>query len=217
MKPVQTGTAEANGDLATIHRLVPDLAPLPPELACAYAFPLAASPHLAAESAGETILIERIFDAIAAARRHPGIDLLLIEGVGGIMVPLQRNYLLRDLLRQADIPTLLVTRATLGTINHTLLSVNALRNREIRTAGLVVNRMPAAPGPVETDNLRYFQEALDVPLVAVVPDTHAAADAVAAMRHNPALQAWIKARCDTPGRQVPALAPAQGRRWRTPE
>jgi dethiobiotin synthetase len=196
MKPVQTGTSNAASDLAVIHHLVPGLSTVTPGLDCVYSFPLAASPHLAAESTDEIILPERILAAIVANRHQADIDLLLVECAGGIMVPLQRNYLQRDLLQAADIPILLTTRAGLGTINHTWLSIHALECRKICPMGLIVNRMPTAPGPVETDNLRYFHEALGVPVVAVVPDAPTAADAISAMRHNPRLQEWLHAYCN---------------------
>lgn len=192
MKPVQTGTAEAPGDLAEIARLVPGLAELPHELAGSYTFPLAASPHLAAEAAGERILPARLLDAVAAVRRRRDLELLLIEGVGGLMVPLCRDYLQADLIRALAIPVMLVARAGLGTINHTRLSLEALAAREIRTAGLVLNRMPPSPGTVEQDNLRYFRETLGLAIRAVVPDAATPAEAVAAMRRDPAIQTWLQ-------------------------
>lgn len=98
MKPVQTGASRLDGDLGEVNRLAPGVAGLPPELACVYAFPLAASPHLSAETAGEEIDPARILSALAAIRAIAGLDLVLIEGAGGIMVPLRRNLLQRELM-----------------------------------------------------------------------------------------------------------------------
>jgi len=191
MKPVQTGASRQDGDLGEIARLAPGIAPLPPELACPYAFPLAASPHLAAEMAGEAIDPGIILAALAAIRARPGIDLVLAEAAGGIMVPLRRNLLQRDVMRQMGAPAILVALAGLGTINHTLLSAEALRAAGIPLAGVVLNRMPAIPGPVETDNRRHLAETLEAPLLAVAPDSPDAAAAVALMRNDARLQAWL--------------------------
>lgn len=193
IKPVQSGTDAGPGDHEVVARLVSGLTPLPPALACVYSFPLPASPHLAAETAGVTIDRKRIRTAVKAASRRPGLDLLLIEGIGGLMVPLRRDYLQIELIAKIGVPVVLVARAGLGTLNHTLLSAEALRARKIRLAGLVLNRFPAKPGPVEADNLRYLREALGLP-VAVVCDTRCSPEkAVAAMRRDPALRAWLKA------------------------
>lgn len=122
-----------------------------------YHFSLAASPHLAAEQEGavvDPVLIRKKYQEMVA--RH---ELLVVEGVGGLMVPLRRDLLFIDFLGELKIPTLLVARSGLGTINHTLLSLAALRERKIPLLGVVFS--DATPSPSELlveDNLRTIAE-----------------------------------------------------------
>ncbi|HKJ15586.1 MAG: dethiobiotin synthase [Desulfobulbaceae bacterium] len=100
-----------------------------------YCFSFPASPHLAAEMEDRTVdseVIEANYKFLAAK-----YEWLIVEGVGGIMVPLRRNLLLADLLKRLQPRTLVVARSGLGTLNHTLLTLEALRNREIPVLGVV--------------------------------------------------------------------------------
>jgi len=104
---------------------------------CPYCFSYPSSPHLASELDGRSVDPEKIlseYDKIRAVT-----DILLIEGTGGIMVPVTRDLLFADLLQGIKPLTILVARSGLGTINHCLLSLEALRNRGIETAGVVLN------------------------------------------------------------------------------
>ena len=134
--------------------------PLVPELAgsqVVYHFELPASPHLAAEREGKVVepeLIRKKYQEMLGLH-----ELLVVEGVGGLMVPLRRDLLLIDLLEELKIPTLLVARSGLGTINHTLLSLAALRHRDIPVLGVVFSE--ATPGEdalLVEDNMRTIAE-----------------------------------------------------------
>src|SRR3990167_1558591 len=100
--------------------------PLVPELVSSqvvYHFALPASPHLAAEQEGALIdpaLIRARYQEVLACH-----EVIIVEGVGGVMVPLRRDLLLVDLLKELRLPTLLVAKSGLGTINHTLLTLEA--------------------------------------------------------------------------------------------
>lgn len=140
--------------------------PLVPELISrqvVYHFALPASPHLAAEREGAIVdpeLIRARYQEMLACH-----ELLIVEGVGGLLVPLNRNLLLVDLLGEMKIPTLLVAKSGLGTINHTLLSLAALRNREIPVLGVVFS--DAAPEEDELlveDNMRTIAAMGKVPV-----------------------------------------------------
>jgi dethiobiotin synthetase len=100
-----------------------------------YAFRFPASPHLAAEMENRTVLPEVIVEnyKILAARH----EWIIVEGVGGILVPLQRQLLLADLVARMQLRTLIVARSGLGTLNHTLLTLEALRVRQIPVLGVV--------------------------------------------------------------------------------
>ncbi|MCX5874893.1 MAG: dethiobiotin synthase [Deltaproteobacteria bacterium] len=131
-----TGPEFPPADLAECLRMAG--LPLEPELVSrqvVYHFALPASPHLAAEQQGAVVdpaLIRARYQEMLA--RH---ELLIVEGVGGLMVPLNRELLLVDLLGELKIPTLIVARSGLGTINHTLLTLEALRHRGIPVLGVV--------------------------------------------------------------------------------
>ncbi len=135
-KWVATGPESPPADLAACLRMAQ--LPLVPKLVSrqvVYHFALPASPHLAAEQEGAVIdpaLIRARYQEVLACH-----ELLIVEGVGGIMVPLNRELLLVDLLRELRIPTLVVAKSGLGTINHTLLTLEALRHRDIPVLGVV--------------------------------------------------------------------------------
>jgi dethiobiotin synthetase len=122
-----------------------------------YRFRLPASPHLAAEQEGRRIDPELILERFHYwVEKH---DLLLVEGVGGLLVPLRRDLLLVDLLVRLRLPTLIVARSGLGTLNQTLLTLEALRARQIPVLGVVFSdAMPAADELLVQDNLRTIAE-----------------------------------------------------------
>lgn len=113
--------------------------------------PYPASPHLAAELAGQEIDPAEITRAYEKLKSR--YEVLLVEGVGGLMVPLRRDLLLADLLGRLQISTLLVARSGLGTLNHTLLSLEALRKRSIPVLGVLLTDGPAEDETVAADNL----------------------------------------------------------------
>lgn len=123
------------------------------------------SPHLGAELRGEEISRERLIEAFAAA--GAGSDALVAEGVGGVMVPLRRDYLVRDLIADTGLPVVVVARPALGTINHTLLTVAALRAVEIPVAAVVLNPWPPRPSMVERSNLESLTELTGAPVLTL--------------------------------------------------
>jgi dethiobiotin synthetase len=153
-KPVQSGLEPAGGDAATVQQLL-QLSPdrLVPE---AYRLTQPASPHWAAERDG--VLIET-----AALGLPAGDRALVVETAGGLMVPLRRDWLQIDQLLSWMLPVVLVARSGLGTLNHTLLSVEALQRRGIPLLGLVLN------GPIHPDNPRTLETLCGVPVLAELP------------------------------------------------
>jgi dethiobiotin synthetase len=104
------------------------------------------SPHLAAELAGERI---EPAELLAAARGH---ELVVCEGVGGLMVPLTTGYSVRDLAVDLGLPVVIAARPGLGTINHSLLTVEAARAAGLDVRAVVLTPWPAAPSPMELSN-----------------------------------------------------------------
>ena len=120
-----------------------------------YRYNPAASPHLAAEMAGETIDPQRL---LAAARTAAaGADTLVCEGVGGLLVPLARDYLVRDLAADLGLPLVIAASPGLGTINHTLLSIEAARTAGLEVATVVLTPWPDEPSRVEQSNCETLE------------------------------------------------------------
>ncbi|GBE12008.1 ATP-dependent dethiobiotin synthetase BioD 1 [bacterium BMS3Bbin14] len=159
-KLVQTGCTDRPGDILTHRRLMKKGWADEDEkgLTCPFCFPFPASPHLAAALAGRRI--------DAAVFRRTTIELehhyewLLIEGTGGLMVPLTEDLLFIDYLAERGYPLILVTTPRLGSINHTLLSLEAIRSRNLRLLGLVYNQFESGPAEIIRDSCRVFSRAL---------------------------------------------------------
>jgi dethiobiotin synthetase len=173
-KPVQTGCKDTPEDILLHRKLMgADWHNLDKQqLTCPYCFPLAASPHLAAEAAG-TIIDPEIIDR-ATMTLAGQVDQLLIEGAGGLLVPLTRTLLLLDYLAEHGYPIILVTSPRLGSINHTLLCLEAIKARNMQLLGLVYNLHGDHPPEIVTDSLKIFKQFLvryDFPeKVVLLPD-----------------------------------------------
>jgi len=115
-----------------------------------YRYQPPASPHLAARLAGEEIDPERLRRAARAAAE--GADTIVCEGVGGLLVPLSPGYLVRDLAVDLGYPLVVVGSPGLGTINHTLLTLESARAAGLEVAAVVLNPWPEQPSEIERDN-----------------------------------------------------------------
>lgn len=147
-KPIQSGT-RGGTDSSRIARWTQGFAEVLEE---EYRFLRPLSPHLAARLEGKAIDPERI---AAALVRHALSDPrrnLVVEGAGGLLVPLtEGGYLIADLIRDLALPCVVVARTALGTINHTLLTLEAARARGIRVAGVILS------GPGDDENERAIE------------------------------------------------------------
>lgn len=120
-----------------------------------YTLKTPASPHLAAEIEGRYINMSRI--------SLPSNNNCIVEGAGGLIVPINNKHFMVDLIKYLQIPVLLVTRSSIGTINHTLLSIEALRARHINVLGIIMN------GDYNSDNRRAIEFYGQVPVLAEIP------------------------------------------------
>jgi dethiobiotin synthetase len=121
-----------------------------------YRYGPAASPHFAAELTGEQIDPDRLRGAALAATEDS--DALICEGVGGFLVPLTSGYLVRDLARDLGMPVTIVALPGLGTINHTLLTIEAVRSAGLEVATVVLNPWPEGPSQLELSNLETIRD-----------------------------------------------------------
>jgi dethiobiotin synthetase len=168
-KPVVTGLAEPAGAFPPDHELLATAAAggqTPAEVA-PYRYDPPLSPHLAAELAGETIEPARLLTlARALAAEH---DLLVAEGVGGLLVPITPGYLVRDLARDLSLPVVIAARTGLGTINHTLLTIEAARAVGLDVAGVVMTPWPVEPARIERSNRSTVERLAGVPVSGLGP------------------------------------------------
>lgn len=169
-KWVQTGCTGFPEDLAThldIMGMSPDDTAPYHAAQCSYCFDLPASPHLAAAEAGAQINPAKLTTATQALQKQ--FDHVLIEGAGGIMVPLTPNYTLLDLVAQLKLPTLIVVKNELGCINHALLTISALAERHIPILGIVMNGEDSAtPQQVLEDNPATISKLSGAPVLATI-------------------------------------------------
>ena len=152
-KPIQSGTEEG-----TDTKTVCNLLNLEPNryISERYKFKAPVSPHWAAEQ--ESGFIE------PSNLKLPDLDeLIIIETAGGLMVPLNRDWLQIDQLKVWGAPIILVARTGLGTLNHTLLSLEALRHRNLDVLGIVLN------GPQHKDNPKTLEQFGDTKILASLP------------------------------------------------
>jgi dethiobiotin synthetase len=164
-KPAVTGLAEPGEADHELLRRASGSAQSDEQIA-PYRFDSPCSPHLAAELTGERIEPRRL---LATARRaEAAAEVLVCEGVGGLMVPLGPNYLVRDLARDLGLPLVIAAPPSLGTINHTLLTLEAARSAGLDPLCVVLSPWPDEPNPVERSN-RETLEALSGTAVAVLP------------------------------------------------
>jgi dethiobiotin synthetase len=121
------------------------------------------SPHLAAELAGAPIDPDRLLAVAAAAAARA--DSIVCEGVGGLLVPLTPTYLVRDLAVALGHPLVVVAPPGLGTINHTLLTIEAARAAGLSVAAVVLNPWPTEPSPVERSNRETIEALGELPVL----------------------------------------------------
>ncbi len=132
--------------------------PLPLELQVPYCFQKPASPHLAAELR-KTLPLDPDLLAERCRQLAAANDLLIVEGIGGLLVPLRRDLLLADLVARIGLPILIVARSGLGTINHTLLTIEAARRRHSNVLGVILcDAGPDEDDQLVHDNLRTIGE-----------------------------------------------------------
>jgi dethiobiotin synthetase len=160
-KPAVTGLDDRDGPEADHLRLrAAARSSQSPHEISPYLFGPPVSPHLAAATAAEPIEPGRL---VAAARRAVAAgDVLVAEGVGGLLVPLSDTYLVRDFAADLGMPLVIAARPGLGTISHTLMTIECARVAGLDVAGVVLTPWPAQPGEMEHSNRETIARLGDV-------------------------------------------------------
>ncbi len=130
-------------------------------------YTLPASPHLAARQDGTTIESARLRQAFQRLDRL--YDWVVVEGIGGLLVPLDEQSLVVDVAQELALPTLIVVANRLGAINHSLLTVEALQRRQMPILGLVFNDVPGEHPTIAADNPRIVSQHTKLPILGSLP------------------------------------------------
>ena len=192
VKPVVTGLDEPDPDRPLDHELlaIATGGRRSPAQITPLTFGPAVSPHLAAELAGVTVEPAAL---VAAARvAAEGADVVVGEGAGGLLVPITGGYLMRDYALDLGLPLVIAARPGLGTINHTLLTIESARAAGLRVLGVVLTPWPPDPDAVLESN-RSSIARLGAVEVATLPEVGTDADQLAAAGAGLPLDRWIPA------------------------
>ncbi len=171
MKPVETGCPRVGNTLypsdgmflkkaAAMEETIDHITP--------FCFETPAAPSLASEIEGKPVNVESIVEEFQSLKeRHRAV---VVEGVGGIMVPIKRDYFVLDLIRDLELPVIVVSRPSLGTLNHTLLTVNYALKEGIKVSGIVINfTRPPDVTVAENTTPMMLQQLSQVPVMGTFP------------------------------------------------
>jgi dethiobiotin synthetase len=153
-KPIQAGNIESSDTMMVSNLITNQVTEIHPP---AYSFAMPASPHFAAEKEGVEIKLNKI--KIPITKNH-----LLIEGAGGIMVPLNKKERMIDWMESLQIPVILVVRNYLGGINHAILSYEALIHKKIPVAGIIYN------GGNRSENIAMIENFTGATTLGIIPE-----------------------------------------------
>jgi len=161
MKPISCGH---DNDAVFVKKLLNLKDPL--SLINPISLPYPLSPLAAARKAKRKIDLKKIKKAFTILKKK--YDLVVVEGVGGALVPMTEKIMVADFIKQLDIPAIIIARAGLGTINHTLLTVEALRKRKIKIQGIIMNGYRGSELS-EDDNADIIYKITGIPILAKIP------------------------------------------------
>jgi dethiobiotin synthetase len=179
MKPIETGCLNKDGVLLPSDGIfLRDMAEMNDSLdiVTPVKFETPVSPLVASRLEDMEIDLERVFKAFENLKKK--YDYLIVEGVGGLMVPIlkeqkkkaEKVYLVRDLIKNMELEVIIVTRPTLGTINHTLLTVEALKSKKIPIKGFIINYSTKVKNDIsEKTNPDILNELLDITFLGILP------------------------------------------------
>lgn len=149
----------AGRDINDIKQYLPYIAP--------YAFKGAYSPHLASQAENKIININKIKTSFKILSHQ--FDFIIIEGLGGALVPYNKRRLVIDIVKDLDLPVLVVVENKLGAINHALLTIEALNTRKIKIFGIVFNNRKCQDKPILEDNPRIIKTLTKQRVFGVLP------------------------------------------------
>jgi dethiobiotin synthetase len=171
MKPVESGCGR-EGDILMPYDggFLKETARMddPIRLVTPYCFENPLAPHAASEIEGTVVNVNEIKKAFYSLYKH--YEAMVVEGVGGLMVPITKNYFVLDMAKEMGLPLIVVAKPGLGTINHTLLTVNYALEAGLDVAGVVINfSRPPEESLAEKTNPKLLSEICPVPVIGIFP------------------------------------------------
>ena len=167
MKPIQTGTIVSGPtDIEFVQKVLG--ADYSLDVSCPYMFSDPVAPLVASMLVGERIDIKKIKDSYS--RLSSDNDFVIVEGAGGLLVPILEDYFMSDLALELDLPVLIVTRPNLGTLNHTFLTLESAKKRGLDVAGIVISNFPWDPGLPEQTNPELILSMTGDNILGVIPN-----------------------------------------------
>lgn len=188
MKPVETGVTDGPEDALRLREAAADPAPL--DEICPYRLRAPLAPSVAAGIAGVTIDLARL-EALVR-RRLDAADVLLVEGAGGLLVPIADSVTYADLAARLRLPVLLVAANRLGTVNHCALTARVAAAMGLEVLGVVLSQPTPDPDPSVATNADTIAALTGLPILAALPHLARPADAAAALHLPPLLAGMAK-------------------------
>jgi dethiobiotin synthetase len=165
MKPIETGVGE-EGPLDAIAMRDAGGVTDPLETICPQQFALPAAPNAAARAEGREVDIAAIDAAYETLAK--GRDLMVVEGAGGLLVPIRDDWTMAELARRLDLPLLVVARASLGTINHTALTLEVAASKELPMLGVIISHVGGPISAADASNLLSLKRFLGNRLIGEI-------------------------------------------------
>lgn len=167
MKPVETGSApgKTNSDVHRLRNVFVSYKNV--DVRNVYSLPQPVAPLEAARTAQQSIDVDAILNACRTFAVHH--DYMLVEGAGGILVPLTETHDVCDLIRLLGLPCLIVSRTCLGSINHTRLTLRGLQEAGIPVFGILLNHMDTTPEEQQVSTVKLIRELSDAPVLGPLP------------------------------------------------
>jgi dethiobiotin synthetase len=166
MKPIETGVGDAGPlDAIALRDAAGSTAPL--ATICPQQFALPAAPNAAALAEDREVdltAIDAAYETLAKGR-----DLMLVEGAGGLLVPIREDWTMAELARRLGLPLLVVARASLGTINHTALTLEVAASKELPVLGVIISHAGGPISAADASNLLALKKFLGKRLIGEIP------------------------------------------------
>ena len=169
MKPIATGNPQKNGFKSSDAYLLSHASEVkdPEELVNPIFMPIGVSPYDACKMLNLFFDKKLILDKFRELQNKH--QMLLVEGIGGILTPLTKDYFVSDMIKDMGLETIIVTRSTLGTLNHTMMTVRTCHDYKIPIKGIIINNYDEKGGSAEANSPSTIHEITDIPILGILP------------------------------------------------